>query len=113
MAVIHSGAPAEESGEDCETKALYQNRIWSHSVPQVPDFEFTSEFGKDVGVKVGRFYVFSGVFDVCPPQGPGMKWDIGRVSVGVHEGGHFLGLKDLYGKPGVDYGIGNWGFMGK
>lgn len=112
MAIVHSGAPAEENGEDCETKALYNNRIWSHSVPLAPNFEFTSEFGKDVGVKAGRFYVFGGVVGVCPPEGPGMKWDTGRIAVGVHEGGHFLGLKDLYGKPGVDYGIGNWGFMG-
>ncbi len=113
MAIVHSGVGAEENGEDCETNALFNNRIWSHSVPQAPNFEFTSEFGKDVGVKAGRFYVFSSVFGVCPEQGAGTKWETGRIAVGVHEGGHFLGLKDLYGKPGVDYGIGNWGFMGK
>lgn len=113
MAIVHSGVAAETNGADCETGAIFSNRIWSHSVPKSSVFEFLSEFGKDVGIKVGRFYVFSGILDVCPPGGAGKQWETSRIAVGVHEGGHFLGLNDLYGKSGKDQGIGNWGFMGK
>lgn len=113
MAVVHSGAAAESNGEDCESGAVYSNRIWSHAVPNTPNFEITNEFSIDVGVKTGRFYVFSAVHGNCPEGGVGTKWEPGRIAVGVHEGGHFLGLKDLYGKEGVHRGIGNWGFMGE
>jgi M6 family metalloprotease-like protein len=113
MAVVHSGAAAENNGPDCETNAIFNNRIWSHAVPKAPNFEFLSEFKKDLGgIKVGRFYVFSGLYDLCPKNGPWTQWDAGRIAVGVHEAGHFLGLPDLYGKPGKDNGIGNFGFMG-
>jgi len=113
LVIVHSGAAAEEQGRDCETNAGFKDRIWSHAVPKASNFEFLSENGINLGgIKVGRFYVFSGVYDKCPPGGPGTEWETGRIAVGVHEGGHFLGLPDLYGKPGKDNGIGNWGFMG-
>lgn len=110
MVIVHSGAAAELNGEDCETGSVFNNRIWSHSVK---NFELTSEFGLDIGVKTGRFYVFSAVHGVCPEYGVGSPWVPGRIATGVHEGGHFLGLKDLYGKAGSSRGIGNWGFMGE
>jgi M6 family metalloprotease-like protein len=114
LVIVHSGAAAEDNDADCETGALFNNRIWSHAVPQAPNFEFLSNNNIDLGgIKVGRFYVFSGVYGSCPPGGPGDQWDAGRISVGVHEAGHFLGLPDLYGQPGKDNGIGNWGFMGE
>jgi M6 family metalloprotease-like protein len=113
LVIVHSGAAAEENDPDCETNAVFNNRIWSHAVPQASNFEFLAENNIDLGIKVGRFYVFSSVYGSCPPGGPGHQWDAGRIAVGVHEAGHFLGLPDLYGKPGKDNGIGNWGFMGK
>jgi M6 family metalloprotease-like protein len=112
MAVVHSGVAAEEQGEDCETGAIFVNRIWSHAVPQSNAFEFLSNNDYDLGIKVGRFYVISGVHKTCPPGGAFTQWDTRRIATGVHEAGHFVGLPDLYGKPGKDNGIGNWGFMG-
>jgi M6 family metalloprotease-like protein len=41
------------------------------------------------------------------------EWEVGRIAIGVHEAGHILGLPDLYGKPRIENGIGNFGLMGK
>jgi M6 family metalloprotease-like protein len=113
MVIVHSGVAAESNGADCESGAIYNNRIWSHAVPKVPNFEITNEFSLDIGIKTGRFYVFSAVHGNCPEKGVGTKWTPGRIAICAHEGGHFLGLRDLYGKDGVNRGIGNWGFMGE
>jgi M6 family metalloprotease-like protein len=110
LAIVHSGVAAESNGPDCETGSTFNNRIWSHAVPKSWEFDFLK--GTSVDIKVGRFYVFSGVLGTCPPGGAFTAWDSGRIAVGVHEGGHFLGLPDLYGIPGQSNGIGNWGFMG-
>jgi hypothetical protein len=78
MAIVHSGVAAESNGNDCETGAAFNNRIWSHAVPQAPKFEFLSESNIDLGgIKVGRFYVFSGIFGKCPPDGIGGQWHTG------------------------------------
>lgn len=113
LAIVTSGVPAEVNDVDCETKAPFNQRIWSHAAPKAPNFEFLSENGVKIGnLKVGRFYVIGGVYSSCPPTGPGGQFEAPRIATACHELGHFLNLPDLYGKPGISRGIGNWGFMG-
>ncbi|KAG7364454.1 peptidase M6 [Nitzschia inconspicua] len=113
LAIVTSGVAAEVNELDCETKAPFNQRIWSHAAPKAPNFEFLSENNIRIGkLKVGRFYVISGVYSSCPPTGPGGQFTAPRIATAVHELGHFLNLPDLYGKPGKSRGIGNWGFMG-
>jgi M6 family metalloprotease-like protein len=113
LAIVTSGVAAEVNELDCETQAPFNQRIWSHAAPKAPNFEFLSENNVKIGnLKVGRFYVISGVYSSCPPTGPGGQFEAPRIATAVHELGHFLNLPDLYGKPGMSRGIGNWGFMG-
>lgn len=113
LAIVTSGVAAEVNDLDCETNAPFNERIWSHAAPQAPNFEFLSENNINIGnLKVGRFYVISGVYSSCSPTGSGGQFEAPRIATAVHELGHFLNLPDLYGKPGISRGIGNWGFMG-
>jgi M6 family metalloprotease-like protein len=113
LAIVTSGVAAEVNDVDCETRAPFSERIWSHAVPQARNFEFLAENNVNIGgLRVGRFYVISGVYGSCPIGGPGSQFQAPRIATAVHELGHYLNLPDLYGTPGKSRGIGNWGFMG-
>ena len=105
MVVLHSGAAAETGGTDCESGKGSGERIWSHATTQTW-FQSTKQ-----NIRNYRFYVASGVWDVCPPGGGASKWAIGRIAVIAHECSHFLGLPDLYDTVGGQ-GVGNFELQG-
>jgi M6 family metalloprotease-like protein len=107
LVVLHSGAAAEIAGDDCESDKDYTQRVWSHASSQ-------TWFVSSVGIRNYRFYVASGVWDVCPSQGSGTKWEIARIAIIAHECAHFLGLPDLYGlKLENGFGVGSYDLLGK
>jgi hypothetical protein len=81
LAIVTSGVAAEVNGLDCETQAPFQDRIWSHAAEKAPNFEFLSENNiKLGGIKVGRFYVISGLLGTCPETGPGGQFQGPRIA---------------------------------
>jgi M6 family metalloprotease-like protein len=104
LVMMHSGTASETGGIDVETAGDHKTRIWSHAT--------TSEWYKDNEIKVGRFYVASGIWDIAPPGGKGTKWDLARIAVIAHECAHFLGLPDLYDTTGGS-GAGTFDLLGK
>jgi M6 family metalloprotease-like protein len=105
LVILHSGAAAEISGDDCESDKGYTQRVWSHATAQT---WYTSADG----IRNYRFYVASGVWSACPSLGSGTKWGIARIAIIAHECAHFLGLPDLYGS-GNGSGVGNYDLLGK
>lgn len=105
LVLMHSGTAAETGGNDCESGKDFNGRIWSHATA-------SPLYTSPEGVGVGRFYVASALWDVCPPGGAGTKWDIARVAVIGHECAHFLGLPDLYDTTGGS-GVGTFDLLGK
>jgi M6 family metalloprotease-like protein len=106
LVLLHSGAAAEAGGDDCESGNGWENRIWSHAVLDAPWFQSTT------GIRTARHYVTSAVWDTCPPNGKGTKWDIARIAVIAHECAHFLGLPDLYNLDS-NGGAGSYDLLGK
>jgi len=103
LVIMHSGTAAECGGIDIETRGDYSTRIWSHAT--------STPWYSDTDVKVGRFYVASGVWDITTlSKTPYTKWGIARIAVIAHECAHFLGLPDLYDTVG-GAGIGTWCLM--
>ena len=106
LVILHSGVAAETGGNDCESGKGVEGRVWSHSALDASWFTSSS------GIKTARFYVASGIWDYCPPNGPLKKWDIARIAVIAHECAHFLGLPDLFNKDG-NGGAGSYDLLGK
>mmetsp|Transcript_12782 Transcript_12782/g.29744 ORF Transcript_12782/g.29744 Transcript_12782/m.29744 type:complete len:417 (-) Transcript_12782:3352-4602(-) len=100
MLFMHSGAASEFGKTDCETGAKNKFRIWSHAVGGGLGYESSG------GVRVGRFYVASGVYGVCYADKATKRWAIARIGVIAHEFSHFLGLPDLYDGKTVASSIG-------
>ena len=103
IVIMHSGAAAENGGNDCETGVPYTERIWSHAT--------SGAFFSTNGIGVGRFYIASGIWDTCPTGANG-SWEIARIAVIAHECGHFLGLPDLYDRDGGGAGAGSFDLQG-
>jgi hypothetical protein len=81
LAIVTSGVAAEVNAVDCETKAPFNERVWSHAAPQHHTFDFLATNGIDLGgIKVGRFYVFSGVYGSCPSSGAGGQFQAPRIA---------------------------------
>jgi hypothetical protein len=81
LAIVTSGVAAEVNDVDCETNAPFNERIWSHAAPQHFTFDFLKTNGIDLGgIKVGRFYVFSGVYGSCPSSGAGGQFQAPRIA---------------------------------
>lgn len=81
LAIVTSGVAAEANAVDCETNAPFNERIWSHAAPQHYTFDFLTTNGIDLGgIKVGRFYVFSGVYGSCPSTGAGGQFQTPRIA---------------------------------
>lgn len=80
LVLLHSGAASETHGNDCESGKDFTQRIWSHATAQKWYESPTS------GVSNHRFYVASGVWDVCPTNKvPYDRWGIARIAVIAHE----------------------------
>jgi hypothetical protein len=81
LAIVTSGVAAEVNAVDCETQAPFNERIWSHAAPKHETFDFLAKNGIDLGgIKVGRFYVFSGVYGSCPSSGAGGQFQAPRIA---------------------------------
>lgn len=81
LAIVTSGVAAEVNDVDCETQAPFNERVWSHAAPQHRTFDFLANNGIDLGgIKVGRFYVFSGVYGSCPSSGAGGQFLAPRIA---------------------------------
>ena len=89
-----------------ESGYAFEQRIWSHATEQK---WYESPY---TGISNNRFYIASGVWDVCPSGGANTKWGIARIAVIAHECAHFLGLPDLYNKDG-NGGAGTFDMLGK
>jgi M6 family metalloprotease-like protein len=106
LGFVHSGAPAEVGGVDCEnTQGLnFTHRIWSH-------YTKGTIFTSNENVVNGGFMVASGVQGLCPPGGAGNKWKINAIGTFAHELGHSLGLPDMYDGT-IGCGVGFYDLMG-
>ena len=99
--ILHSGYGAEYGGDDCHG-APSEDRIWSHK-GGMDEWKSSPDVGGQV-VAVNRFYVSSSLRGVC-------NANIVRMSVIVHEIGHYLGPPDLYDKTFEGKGLGAYDFM--
>ena len=99
--ILHSGYGAEYGGDDCHG-APSEDRIWSHK-GGMDDWKSSPDVGGQV-VAVNRFYVSSSLRGVC-------NSNIVRMSVIVHEIGHYLGPPDLYDETFEGKGLGAYDFM--
>ena len=85
MQFMHSGYGAEYGGRDCYSLAGYEDRIWSHAVPEGQG-KWTSA---KTGHQLGGFASSSVFRSTC-------NKNIARLGVTMHEMYHTLGLPDLY-----------------
>ena len=99
--ILHSGYGAEYGGDDCHG-APSEDRIWSHK-GGMDEWKSSPDVGGQV-VAVNRFYVSSSLRGVC-------NSNIVRMSVIIHEIGHYLGLQDLYDETFEGKGLGAYDFM--
>ncbi|WP_144394582.1 M6 family metalloprotease domain-containing protein [Pleionea sediminis] len=97
LTFIHSGYGAEWGGNDCNTGAPGDERIWSHQGG-------VSGWTSKEGVSSNIYSINPGLWGKCGD-------DITRIGVIAHELGHVFGLPDLYDKNGGGGGIGSFGMM--